>query len=201
MSSNEEALVRSAVAGDSDALSELLRRFGPEVERTLKISPVWRTVLEPGDVMQVTYLEVFLRISTFESDRASSFAAWLHRIADNNLKDAIRGLSREKQPQPRQRVRPPRYADSLAGLQNLLSTESATPSKNLQQREMCDQLEQAIAALPDRYAEVIKAYDLEGQSIDEVARRVGRSRGAVHMLRARAHDRLRERLVSVSRLM
>ena len=56
-----EQLVRSAVAGDADALTKLLQKFGPEVERSLQINPVWQTVLEPADVMQVTYLEAFLR--------------------------------------------------------------------------------------------------------------------------------------------
>ena len=41
---------------------------------------------------------------------------------------------------------------------------------------------------------MIRLYDLEGRPIAEVAAEMGRSSGAVHMLRARAHDRLRELL-------
>lgn len=198
MTHADEDLIRAAVAGDADALSRLLARDGPAIERSLDISPIWRAVLEPADVMQVTYLEAFLRIADFDATRGNSFAAWLRRIAENNLKDAIRGLERQKQPQPRDRVRPPHYEDSLLGLYDLLGATSATPSRHVQRQEMCAELEQAIAALPERYADVIRLYDLEGLAIDEVAARTGRSPGAVHMLRARAHDRLRQHFGSVS---
>jgi DNA-directed RNA polymerase specialized sigma24 family protein len=40
----------------------------------------------------------------------------------------------------------------------------------------------------------VRRHDLEGCALDELARELGRSLGAVHMLRQRAHDRLRERL-------
>lgn len=194
---NEEALNR-AVKGDAEAISKLLRQHGPAVERSLQIGKAWQGVLEPADVMQVTYLEAFLRIGSFDPQRASSFEAWLRQIANNNLKDAIRGLERQKQPQPRDRIRPGRYEDSLVGLYNLLGTTSATPSRHVRQNEICKALEQAIDALPARYGRVIRLYDLEGQPVSEIAEELGKSAGAVHMLRARAHDRLRELLGSAS---
>ncbi|MCA9257054.1 MAG: sigma-70 family RNA polymerase sigma factor, partial [Phycisphaerales bacterium] len=193
-----EQLVRQAVAGDADALTNLLQAFGPEVERTLQINPVWRSMVEPADVMQVTYLEAFLRIGSFDPDRSESFAGWLRRIAQNNLKDAIRGLERQKQPQPRNRVKPPRFEDSLVGLYEMLEAGISTPSRQVRRKEACQLLESSIRLLPDRYGEVIRRYDLECQSIADVASALGKSAGAVHMLRARAHDRLREQLGSAS---
>ncbi|HPF40940.1 MAG TPA: RNA polymerase sigma factor [Phycisphaerae bacterium] len=193
-----EQLVRQAVAGDADALTALLQAFGPEVERTLQINPVWRSMVEPADVMQVTYLEAFLRIGSFDPDRSESFAGWLRRIAQNNLKDAIRGLERQKQPQPKNRVKPPKFEDSLVGLYEMLEAGISTPSRQVRRKEACQLLESSIRLLPDRYGEVIRRYDLECQSITDVATALGKSAGAVHMLRARAHDRLREQLGSAS---
>lgn len=191
MAYDETALVRAAVSGDADALSTLLERHGPTIERSLQISSVWRPMLEPADVMQVTYLEAFLQIRTFDPERGASFEAWLRRIAENNLRDAVRGLERQKQPQPADRVRPSRLEDSLVGLYNLLGTDSATPSRRMREAETCERLEQSIRTLPERYQQVVRLYDLECLPIEEVATRTGRSPGAVHMLRARAHDRLR----------
>jgi RNA polymerase sigma-70 factor (ECF subfamily) len=198
MATNERTLVRAAVSGDGDALSALLVRHGPAVERSLQISPVWRAVLEPADVMQVTYLEAFLQIRRFDPNRGARFDAWLRRIAENNLRDALRGLERQKQPQPANRVRPSRLEDSLVGLYNLLGADSATPSRRMRDAETCERLEQAIRSLPERYQQVVRLYDLECLSIEEVATRTGRSAGAVHMLRARAHDRLRSGLEPTS---
>lgn len=196
--STSEALIRQAVAGDADALTSLLQQFGPEIERTLQINPVWRTMIEPSDIMQVTYLEAFLRIGSFDPDRSDAFPAWLRRIAQNNLKDAIRGLERQKQPQPRNRVKPPKFEDSLVGLYEMLEAGMSTPSRQIRRKEACSLLEDSIRMLPDRYADVVRRYDLECEPIAEIANALGKSPGAIHMLRARAHDRLREQLGSAT---
>lgn len=153
-------------------------------------------MLEVADVMQVTYLEAFLQIGGFDADRGGSFESWLCRMAENNLRDAVRGLQRQKRPQPRDRVLPS-GGDSVAGLFNLLGVTTTTPSRHAAREEMDQHLSRALDALPDDYARAIRLYDLEGRSMDEVAAQMGRSPGAVHMLRARAHDRLRERLGAV----
>ncbi|MDX2197887.1 MAG: RNA polymerase sigma factor [Phycisphaerae bacterium] len=181
----------AAVVGDTEALTELLRLHGPSIERSLQIQEIWRAALEPADVMQVTYLEAFLQIRNFDPARGTPFRAWLLRIAQNNLRDAIRSLERLKQPQPRDRIKPSTREQSMTGLLDTLDQESATPSRSVGRREAISQLESAIATLPERYAEVVRLYDLEGLSIDDVSRRLNRSSGAVHMMRARAHERLR----------
>lgn len=196
MAPEESKLVATACAGDADALSELLRRHGPSIEQRLVIQEVWRPVLEAADVMQVTYLEAFLHIRTFDPARGTPFRAWLQRIADNNLRDAIRGLQRLKQPQPRDRIKPTSREESIASLFDALGGLSATPSRNLGKREALGLLDQAVAKLPPRYAEVVRLYDLEGLAIEDVANKMNRSPGAVHMLRARAHDQLREAMGS-----
>ncbi|GJM25816.1 MAG: RNA polymerase sigma factor RpoE [Phycisphaerae bacterium] len=192
MNEQDRTTIQKAIDGDTKAISELLGRHGPTVERTLRIGATWQSMIEPADVMQVTYLEAFLRIKTFDLERASSFEAWLRRIAENNLRDAIKGLSRKKQPQPRDRIKPGGYEDSLVGLYEMFSASISTPSQKVGRSELCKVVEAAIDALPERYAKVIRLYDLEGRPIEEVAAELERSTGAVHMLRARAQDRLRE---------
>lgn len=197
METDESKLVIGASEGSTAALTELLRRHGPIVENGLYIQEIWRSVLEPKDVMQVTYLEAFLQIKRFEPGRGVPFRAWLKHIAENNLRDAIRGLERLKQPQPRDRIKPTTRDESLAGLFDTLDADSATPSRNIGRHELLSHLDRAIRDLPERYAEVIRLYDLEGLPISEVAEKTNRSPAAVHMIRARAHDQLREIMGSV----
>ena len=52
----------------------------------------------------------------------------------------------------------------------------------------------AIARLPKSYRVVVEEMDLAEVPVQEMAARLGKSAGAVHMLRSRAHDRLRELL-------
>ena len=194
-SQTTEDLVRSAIGGDMEALTELLSRHGPRVEEALRIGKLWQNSIDPGDVMQVSYLEAFLQIGQFRPEKAASFEAWLRRIAENNLRDAIRGLERQKQPPPSQRIRTQGpTGDSFSGLFDLLVAHSSTPSRTLRREEVRDLIQAAVARLPDDYSKVVRMYDLEGQPIEEVATALQRSPGAIHMLRARAHDRLGELL-------
>lgn len=192
----EVLLVAAAVAGDTSALAELLRVHGPRLRDQLSIDRRWRSVLDPDDILQVTYLEAFLKISSFIPGERGVFYSWLRRIAENNLLDAIKGLEAQKRPPPAVVLERSSGDASTAGLFELLGIYSATPSRVAAIGEMTAALRNALEALPRDYAEVIRAYDLEGCEIAEVAARMERSIGAVHMLRARAHDRLRELLGS-----
>jgi len=191
-------LVERATAGDPDSLGELLARFGPRVEAHLRIGRLWQTMLEPGDVMQVTYLEAFLQISSFRPEQFNQFEAWLARIAENNLRDAIRGLERQKQLPPSRRIAEPSASDSCVGLYEQLAATSTTPSRLAARKDIERLMQAAIDRLPPDYATAIRLYDLEGRPMSDVMTTMKRSAGSVHMLRARAHERLGELLGSAS---
>lgn len=199
MGDTEDRLLAEATSGDVDALSTLLKRHGPEARRGLIISECWRPMIEADDVMQVTYVEAFIRIGQFTPEGPGSFVAWLRQIAQNNIRDAIRELERDKRPPVDKRIDPPRGDDSFVELYDLLGATTTTPSRDAARQEIKKILESAIAGLPPDYATAVRLHDLEGKTDTEVATAMGRSRGAVFMLRARAHDRLRERLGSASR--
>lgn len=162
------------------------------------MSSVWQSALDPDDVMQVTYLEAFLRIERFQPRHEGSFLAWLTLIAENNLRDAIKELERQKRPNPRHRVQAGGQDDSYVALVELLGATMTTPSIVAARSELQSALDQALNTLPADYAKVVRLYDLEGRDAKEVAQLMGKSPGAVYMLLARAHDRLRDALGSGS---
>lgn len=186
-----EQLLRRAVQGDAVALSALLREHGPTVERTLRIDRPWRAHLDPADVMQVTYIEAFRHIREFDPDRADRFEAWLRQMAENNLRDAIRGLTRAKRGGANNGRAAAPDPDGNADIAALLAATFSTPSRAVQRDERGDRLSKALDRLPPDYARVVRLMDLEGRPVGDVAAELGRSTGAVHMLRARAYDRLR----------
>lgn len=197
VNSDSAALVVRAVAGDADALSTLLALYGPDIEARLAIARRWRGVLEPCDVMQVTYLEAFLEIGRFDPARADNFSAWLARLAENNLRDALRGLGRKKRPPAARRIFADDASDSRDQLLETLATTSWTASRAMRRDEAHALLENAIRSLPEDYAVVVRACDLQGLAVERVASTLGRSPGAIYMLRARAHQRLGEMLGSM----
>lgn len=187
-----------AIAGDEDALADALAEHAGALR--VRLDPLvparFRSVLEVDDILQITYLEAFLRIGTFTNNGPAAFFGWLSRVAENNLRDAIRELERQKRPQPQNRVALGNSEQSMCLLLEEIGATTTTPSRNAAAGEMKSALDHALAALPDDYALVIRQYDLEGRDAGDVAKALGRSEGAVYMLRARAHERLREHFSS-----
>lgn len=191
-----DTVLDKALAGDRACLIDLLERVAPGLRIRLegKIPPALRVAVEADDVLQVTYIEVFGRIGQFKGGGFDGFKAWVCRVAENNLVDAIRSAQAAKRPDPARRAHRPRTADdSAATLIDVIAGDSkATPSRFMARGEAVMVMERMLTTLPADYARVIRLYDLAGHGVEEVAKEMGRSTGAVFMLRARAHDRLRE---------
>jgi len=193
MATDDGALLSRATDGDTGALRTLLERHGARIwtEVDRDIGSRWQSALDADDVMQVTYMEAFLRIGDLGARDGATFVAWLRRIAQNNLRDAIKELDRKKRPNPSMRVHAPVGAESYVTLVEVLGANTSTPSHHVAQQEASDIIDAMLQRLPPDYAKVVKLYDLEGKPIVEVANEMNRSNGAVHMLRARAHEQLR----------
>jgi RNA polymerase sigma-70 factor (subfamily 1) len=196
-----EKLLEKARAGDTGSLAALLEDLTPELRRRVaaKMDGPWRSLIDEDDILQVTFIEACTRLEKFTGGGASGFLAWLSRMADNNRIDAVRSLEGAKRPGPSKRVHAAANEDSAVALIELMGGTSHTPSRSVARGEARRFLEDALATLPVEYERVIRLYDLKGKSAGEVGAEMGRSEGAVYMLRARAHERLREALGSGSR--
>jgi RNA polymerase sigma-70 factor (ECF subfamily) len=186
--------VRRAVGGDEEALEDLLQAMLPSLRARIDIRPDLRRSLDPEDVLQVSCLEAFLRIRSLRDPTPPAFRSWIQRIVDNNLRDAIKGLERDKRPQAADRVTHGPAGESARTL--LLSVIGAqlSPTHVAATEEQVERLRATIERLPKSYREVVELMDLQELGAAEVAERMGRSKGAVHLLRSRAHDRLRDLL-------
>jgi RNA polymerase sigma-70 factor (ECF subfamily) len=193
--------VQAVVEGDPNALSAILEAFHVELVTHLtgRIARAFQSVLSVDDVLQVTYLEVFMRIRQFRPGTVESLLRWLKKSADHNLIDAVRLLKADKRPPPARAITAPVGADSFTNFVAGLAGTGTSPPTAAGRSDLQSCVEAALKELPPIYADVIRNYDLEGKSIDEVCKIVGRSRGAVHMLRVRAHERMRELLGTASK--
>lgn len=191
----EDSLTTAAVGGDEQALAQLLERHEEELRRRVaaKIGPVYQASIDAADVLQVTYIEVFLQIREFEPGKPGTFLGWLTRIAENNLLDAIRAEERRKRPSPHDRVSI-NGGDSCFDLWMSLTGTGTTPSAHAARGEAKNLLDAAIGRLPPDYQAVVREYDIAQKPGVEVAKSMNRSIHAMHMLRARAHDHLRKLL-------
>ena len=194
MSAPEADLLKQAAKGDDHALSTLLKQHASSIRRAVagQIPRRWRAVLSEEDVIQETFADAFHDIGRFDPAGHGSFGGWLLRLAKCNLRDAIRMLEAEKRGGDRHRADVRRSGDSHTALIDLLSSDGTTPSRQAATAEARSLLTESIRKLPHDYRAVIQMYDLEGDGVSQIAAALSRSPGAVYMLRARAHDWLRE---------
>lgn len=201
MSVSDADRLERARSGDAEALRSLLHLHAGRARSAIhkKIGPQWQSLLSEDDVMQVAYMEAFLHIDQLDAESEAGFSKWLSRIAENVLRDAIKELSRKKRPPPAKQSAGQVEGESYCLLLEELVHTWSTPSRDVARGEARRMLESALAELPSDYGTVVRLYDLEGRSAREVAERIGRSEGAIYMLRSRAHDRLRALLGSPAR--
>ena len=85
----DESLVTQAVSGDHKALSQLLDRFAPRIQREVagQISQQWRSALDAEDIMQVTFLEAFPAGGSPAGLRFAGF----RRLADAHCQEQLAG--------------------------------------------------------------------------------------------------------------
>lgn len=190
----QDELLTRAVGGDREALATLLTRHTPSLRQSLAgaVPRRWQSLLSVDDLLQQTFTDAVLDIERFTQREDAGFRGWLITIARRNLHDVIRMLEADKRGGGRRPLPLNDPDESHDGLLDILSDSSTSPSGHAARNEARTALAQAIESLPEDHARVVRLYDLEGRSIQEVADELKRTPGAVYMLRARTHRWLRD---------
>ena len=160
-----------------------------------QMSPLLRQKADSEDLLQETFLTAAQSIRDFQGQDIDSFVRWLQVIAARRVCDAYRRYLGSQRRAARREIsldqvlsQGSRSTDRLAAQ---LAAPGASPSKRLRQSELLLLLANAMAQLPEHYQEIIHLRFIEEKSIDQLATRLGRSKGAVAMLLTRAVKRLR----------
>ena len=184
----DEDVVRRVCAGDVPLFELLMRRHNQRIYRAIR--SILRDDTETEDVMQETYVRAFHHLSQFQG--RAQFSTWLTRIA---VHEAIRvaALRGRFDPLDLEKSEPEEHA--MFNSPQL----SATPEDNAIRGEVGSILEKAILALPDSYRAVVMLRDLEQMSTAEAAEALSLSESNVKVRLHRAHELLRDELLSQAR--
>jgi RNA polymerase sigma factor (sigma-70 family) len=170
---DDQLLQRYARRRDEAAFAALVRRHGPLVLGAC------RRVLRDGhaadDAFQATFIVLARKAGSLR--RPAALGPWLYGVA-------VRTALKARGQAARRHVAERRAAVPAA-------VESAD---GLIWRDLRPVLDEAIAALPERYRVPFVLHHLEGATVAEVARRLGCPAGTVAVRLARARERLRGRL-------
>jgi RNA polymerase sigma-70 factor (ECF subfamily) len=196
-----EQLLAQAVAGDRVALERLLLdhydRLAQRIGRQLPAEA--RQAFEVEDILQETFVQVFRDIRGLEPCGEQAFIGWLETIADHRLQDALRRAGRKKRGGDFQRAAEPGPLDSnWLPLVELLRGDVETPSQCAAQQEAIQAVQVGMSTLPADQREAIRMHCLERLSLEETARAMQRTPGAIRGLVQRGKVTLRACLVRSS---
>jgi RNA polymerase sigma-70 factor (ECF subfamily) len=202
MSREEEKLVANANAGDKVALQSLLLMHYSDIEVTIRqhLGADLAAKLEVQDVMQEVLVTAYKNISRFTPTDAGSFRSWLKRIAANRVVDAARKFQRVKRGGQAAHIAIHRSAtESLDEIWEWVFSESNPPDRPARRREAHEALQVCLARLEDCQREAVVAHYFEAQDVQQVAKRMNRSPGAVRELLRRARANLAKDLDTASK--
>ena len=162
----------------NDSLTEIVRR-----EQGRLRSFVRRRVADEGDVEDILQ-DVFYALveANWLTRPVEQAGAWLFRVARNRIIDFFR------------KKRPVQF--EAEGVEDLLPSADASPEEAYARSLLWEELEQALAELPEEQRAVFIAHEIDGRSFKEIARETGvpvntllsRKRYAVLHLRERLKD-------------
>ena len=189
----EQELLSRAIGGERDALEQLLLahydRLAGRIGR--KISAALQRVLSAEDVLQETFLQAAIRISTFEPRGDDAFYRWLATIAEHRLIDMARAQRAAKRGGEHVAL-PPGEESSLTDLLTLVAAHEHTPSRSIAGHEAIAAITGALPQINADYREALQLRYIEGLSVAQTAERMQRTERAVHMLCHRGLAQLRD---------
>lgn len=173
---SDEDLIRDAAKGDARAYQQLYDRHSGRTLRYLQ--RCMNGLPEAYDVNQEVWIKVWKRASQFSGDK---FIGWLFRIAHNCFQDWLRKKSRDHTEQ---------IDDAMMGR---LAQRASLPDKldELLQEVLFEELNQAIARLPDNERRVVEMRVLLDYSWQKIGEELGVSAPNAKQIFHRAMKKLR----------
>ena len=181
-----DAVVADAVAGDRDALREVLETIRPIVVRycRARIGTFERSDLSADDVAQEVCLAAVMALPRYR-DRGRPFLAFVYGIAAHKVADAYRAVGRDLS-YPTESV-PERLSTEPGPEQSAIDADSVTRMSEL------------LDILPETQREILILRVVVGLSAEETAQAVGSTAGAVRVAQHRALARLKSVVAAAGR--
>lgn len=194
-------LIERAREGDLEALERLLlARAGWLSNYLAEQLPVhFRSTVDEDDLLQQTFFHAFRAIGQLRTSNEHAFDGWLASIAQNQLRDAVKALRRQKRSVQRGVQRTATGTSSMIQLVDLLLDSKDTPLRLNTRNEAIQAVQIGIAGLPADQQQAIWLSAIEGKSIPEAAEELGKTEAAVRGLIHRGKQNLRISLGRSSR--
>lgn len=173
----DSQLIRRALRGDDAAYKRLMTKYHDAIANFIGRMVHDRAQVE--DLTQEAFIKAFASLRSFNDEFA--FSTWLYKIATNNSIDHIR----KKKLQMYSIDKPVEAPDSEYTFE--LPDDTYEADREIIADQRARMLQEAIAALPEKYRRVIQLRHVEERTYEEIARSLKLPIGTVkaHIFRAR----------------
>ena len=179
----ETELVRSAKAGDVPAFEALYRAYNDRIYNFAR--RVTGSAEDAGDVAQDTFIRAWNSLRRLRDDK--TFGVWLHQIALNRSRDAIK--RRAKCPSVSLDCPLTEQGETIQ-----IESPDAGPEEAFISTEVGRAVRQAVDSLSEEHRLVVTLHHIEGMDVESVASMLGVPRGTVMSRLSRAREALRRKL-------
>src|SRR6476659_2600318 len=178
-----DAVVAEAVAGNRDALREVLEIIRPIVVRycRARVGATERSGLSADDVAQEVCLAAITALPRYK-DQGRPFLAFVYGIAAHKVADAHRAAARHR-------------AEPTAVVPAPFSMD-AGPEQMAIEGESAERMNKLLTILPEKQREILILRVVVGMSAEETAEAVGSTPGAVRVAQHRALARLKAEIIA-----
>jgi RNA polymerase sigma-70 factor (ECF subfamily) len=176
---DEESLIDSALAGNSQAFGQLVAYYQDRLFSAMV--GVCGNIEQAEDVVQEAFVQAYVKLNTFQ--RQSRFFTWLYRIALNGA------LSRRRRNRGETSIEQNR---ELTGAEPLDDGEA--PDDPILRDEKITMVRQAMDRLSDDHRSILVLREMQGFSYEHIAESLEISIGTVRSRLSRARTALREDL-------
>jgi len=162
--SEDEIIVR-ARAGDCDAFCELVERYK---QRPLRLAYSFCANYEDAkDLSQEAFIKAFKTIKNFRGN--SKFYTWFYRILVNICRDYLRRKRRNRIVSCSVRFRVKDDEVEPEDIFESVASGAPGPKQLLLDKELAEQLTEAISSLPGKQRIVFTLKNVHGLTIEEIA--------------------------------
>jgi RNA polymerase sigma-70 factor (ECF subfamily) len=176
------ALMAKVGTGDERAFRELVERHQHAVVGT--IAKMLRDPVEAEDLAQQVFLRLWKHAARWKPD--AKFTTYLFTITRNLVYNESRRRSRRREVSADERRDDTGF--------EAVGDARAEPDAEVVRAEMHDEIDAAIAALPETQRTAVVLYSYESMPYEEIAAVLGTSVSSVKSLLFRARSTLREKL-------
>lgn len=197
--SHHQELLNQAIAGDNEALGELLEDYRAYLMVLAQryMDNRLRSRMDAADVVQITFMEAQRDLGSFRGHHIEELLGWLRHILRNNVSSAHqRHLTTQKRSAKREVPNSP--TDSRPALTELAPSDVSSPSQRMMRDEAAVYLANCLEDIPDTQREALRLRYVEGCSLKEISAKMEKSEMAVAGLLKRGLQALRNQMISDS---